>query len=608
MKFHNAKALTTVLAILAVVVIYTIIKIPYFDHNFTGEHSMKYSTYVEPALYMVEEKNPFHFQRTYSADPIEDWEGLTLEFPAIENESKGTIPQFPILEWKLAGMFALFPNLSIEMSTRIVMHAIGVITLIFSFLFVKEFVNRITAFIFTLLLATNPIFGFATFVTVYDSFNLMMLFIALFFLIRYLKNPKLFYCMAIAGVISGLGAAAKESMLLWILPIALILIFYESHGFFKKLFNIVSYILFLIIPYAITKVAIPTIGIETNRNLVILGLSFLMIVLLTILLPKTIPLIENLHKKKILIPIFILALIPTALIFFNLFYNPTLFKEFITDTKIFFNIDVYISMARQFLRYIGIPLALIGVFGMLSLPFLKDRSVRILGFSFLMGGIFFFLTAAKSIFFHDYYTIFLMAVVLLNASIFLSLMFEKINHLQLNFLIIILLAVFVLYPRATHMQAKISIQEDQFDQALEYFVENTKEYEFYIDEVQATYFSLYSGRPRVRDLVMLEDENFKKDVRELGFKEAMDKYNIKYLITFHEEPEYEKFANIFSEKELLRPSYRRSDLILSMVRPEEYEYFKDIEEREFIIEEHNLKEKFVFEKQIGNFRFFTFAN
>ncbi len=608
MKLQNMQKILTLLGILAIIVVYTIIKIPYFDHNFTGEHPMKYSAYVEPAIYMVEEKNPFHYQQKYRADPVKNPEGIVDGTVIVNDGERERLPQFPILQWMIAGMLKYSPNLSVEMNTRIVMHVIGVVTLIFAFLFVKEYTNRTISFIFTLLLATNPIFGFSTFVTVYDSFNLMILFISLFLLSRYLKNPKYFHYLAISGIIAGLGVAAKESLLLWILPIALILTFYESFSSFKKIFNFGSYLLFLLIPYAVTRYTVPNLNQNTRENLIILGLSFLFLLLLSFFLPKIKPLLEKLHKKKLFIPLIILALIPVGIFSFQLFYRPNLVEEFITDLNIFANMDMYIFMARQFVRHLGIPLAIAGIIGTLVVLFTKDKDIKMLGISFLAGGIVFLLVAAKSIFFHDYYTVFLMAVILLNASILLFFVFDKINHLQINIFLFILLLIFAVYPRVVSTQEILSTQEEKFDKALEYFIENTEEHEFYIDEVQATYFSLYSGRPRVRDLVMLEDKKFKQDVKELGFKEAMDKYRIKYLITFNEEPEYERFANIFSEEELLRPSYRRSDLILSMVRPEEYEYFEDMEERERIIEEYNLKEKFVFEKQIGNFRFFTFAD
>ncbi len=601
LTLHNIKKFTALLAILFVVIIYTIIKAPYFDQNFTGEHPMKYSAYVEPAIYMVQENDFTKNRKTYYADPIGNPSGII-----------GELPQFPKIEWSVASMMKIFPNLSIETNTRIAMHLIGIMILVFSFLSIKELTNTRIAFFFSLLLATNPIFGLATFVTVYDSVILAALFASLYFLAIYLKSRKPLYLLAIAGAIAGFGLAAKITLLIWIVPIVLILIFFKSPNLFTKIFDTAMYFLFISIPYLATKLAIPTIGEQKLQNSLILLIAIFVSIALVSILQKRkeeiLLLLENFHKKKFLLPILIVTTILIGLVGAQLVMTPAIREEFITDTKLLFNIDMYIYIARQFVRHIGIPLALLGLGGIVSLFFIKEKDIKVLSIAFLTSGLIFLVSSSKSIFFHDYYTIFLMAVILLNSAIAIYFVTQKINHLALNTLIFLLIFIFILLPRISHTQERYEVQQEKFDKALEYFIENTNKEDFYIDEVQATYFSLYSNRPRLRDLVILEDEIFKEKVRENGFKNTMNEYNIKYLITFNEQPEYEKYANIFSQEELKRPSYRRSDLILSIVNPEKYEYFEDIEQREKIVEEYNIEEKFVFEKQIGDFRFFTFQD
>ena len=601
LTLHNVKKITSIFAILFVVILYTIIKAPYFDQNFTGEHPMKYSAYVEPAIYMVENNDFSWNQRTYYADPIENPKSIYE-----------TLPQFPKIEWSIATMMKVFPNFSIETNTRLVMHLTGIMILVFSFLSVKELTNKKIAFFFSLLLATNPIFGLATFVTVYDSVILAILFASLYFLALFLKNRKPLYLLAIAGALLGFGLAAKVTLLIWAVPIVLILIFSKSPNFFTKLFDTTTYFIFMAIPYLATKLAIPTIGTQTLQNSMILLVSIIVSIALVNILQskkeKMLFYLESLHKKKFLIPILILAIVPITLVGIQLVLTPSIREEFIADTKLLFSLDMYIYMTRQFVRHIGIPLAILGIAGIVSLFFIKEKSIKVLNIAFLTAGAIFLLSSSKSIFFHDYYTIFLMAVILLSSATAIYFITEKINHMAINTLILILIFFLILIPRIASTQERFEAQQEDFDKALEYFIENTDEHDFYIDEVQATYFSLYSGRSRVGDLSMFDNEIFKEDVKELGFKQAMDKYNIKYLITFNEEPDYEKYANIFSQEELQRPSYRRSDLILSIVNPEKYEYFEDIEKRERIVEEENLKEKFVFEKQIGNFKFFTFVD
>jgi hypothetical protein len=145
-------------------------------------------------------------------------------------------------------------------------------------------------------------------------------------------------------------------------------------------------------------------------------------------------------------------------------------------------------------------------------------------------------------------------------------------------------------------------------ETLEFLKENMDEKDFYLEEYFFSYFTIHADIRRVGDFVMFENENFKKDVQEIGFKNTMEKYNIKFVVTFNEEPDYIRYANIFSEEELLRPSYRRNDIILSTVRPQEFQYFEDEDVRKKIIEEYNVKDKFVFVKEIGVFRIFGFVN
>lgn len=588
-SLYNFKKFTSLLAILVVLITYTVIKIPYFNQDFTGEHPMKYSAYVEPALHMSGNNDFFEYKKQYYSDPLDK----TIQ----EN------PSFPILEWKLATMYKIFSNVSVEINTRLVMYMFGILTLIFSFLFLKEFTNKKIAFFSSIFLATNPIFGLATFVTVYDSVILMYLFASLYFLTLFLKNRKPLFLITIAGALAGLGIAAKITLLVWLLPIVLIVIFFKSPNLYTKLFDTTTYLFFLFLPYIATK---------PEEKILSLAMAILVAVFLTRFLEirkdKILFYLENLHKKKFLLPITILAVLPIILIIMQTLQDSGIREEFITDSKLLFNFDMYLYMTRQFVRHLGIPLALLGILGIFSLFFIKEKDIKVVGFAFLISGFLFLITSAKSIFFHDYYTIFLMAVILLQGAIAIYFVTEKIKNFAINTLIFFLIFLFILIPRISHTKERFEPQEEKFDKALEYFIENTQEEDFYIDEVQATYFSTYSKRKRVGDLVMLEDVNFKSEVREFGFKETMDKYNIKYLITFNDEPEYEKYANIFSEDVLQRPSYRRTDLILSIVNSEKYEYFEDLEQREQIVEQYNLKEKFVLEKKIGNFKFFTFAN
>jgi len=601
-KFFNLKNIQKSLPIIVLIIsiiVFTLIKVPYFDYNFSGEHEMKYSAYVEPAINMVEERDPFFYQQQYSANPIENDQGISEE-----------LPQLPILQWMLAGSFETFQDNSIEVNTRIVMHVIGIITLIFFFLSIKELSNNIIASISTLFLSTNSIFGLSTFVTVYDSFILMTLFISLYFLTLYIKQRSPLHFLTISAIIAGIGVSAKISLLVYLAPIVAILILFKSPSVKTKIFDSTIYIIFLIIPYIATTLAIPNISTQTNQSILIIISTIILSIflgrILNIKKQNILKILENLHRKKYLIPgtIIIGIILLGFLIPIIISQAPT--AEFLTDSKLIFNPYVYFEITKQFVRNITIPVALLSILGLFTLPFFKSRDIKIMTTSFLIAGIIFVIVASKSIFFHDYYTVFLMSASIILAGVGISFILQKYQNLPTYLLITVLIILFVLIPNTYQTQERISMQQEGLEEAVEYLKKNTEKGDYYIDEAQATYFSLYANRFRLDDISTLEDEQFKKDVQNLGFAEAMDKYGIKYLITFGDEPEYVRYANIFSDEDLKRPSYRRSDLILSRVQPDEHRYFEDKDLREEIIYEENLRKSFEFQKEFGNFRFFTF--
>ena len=79
-----------VLDLLLAITAFTWIKVPYLTAPFTGEHSMKYNTYVEPAVYMVQKDSMLWNQKKYVSDPVHNPEGI---FPKFEH--------LPLMEWGL---------------------------------------------------------------------------------------------------------------------------------------------------------------------------------------------------------------------------------------------------------------------------------------------------------------------------------------------------------------------------------------------------------------------------------------------------------------------------------------------------------------------------
>ena len=85
------------LGLIAILFLFTWIKAPYLAAPFTGEHSMKYNTYVEPAVYMVQKDSMLWNQKKYVSDPVHNPEGI---FPKFEH--------LPLMEWGLFLTYRLF--------------------------------------------------------------------------------------------------------------------------------------------------------------------------------------------------------------------------------------------------------------------------------------------------------------------------------------------------------------------------------------------------------------------------------------------------------------------------------------------------------------------
>ena len=149
---------------------------------------------------------------------------------------------------------------------------------------------------------------------------------------------------------------------------------------------------------------------------------------------------------------------------------------------------------------------------------------------------------------------------------------------------------------------------NNYEEAAEYLSKNTEEGDLYIDDSYLSSLTLETGISRVGDINYLSNEIFKKDIKKLGFKKAMDKYNIKYLITFNENPDYQDFAQMFSDDYLETTEFDRGQIILNIIDPNKYKQYSDSSIREALVRQHKLEKNFTLEKEIGPYRFFTFSN
>jgi len=179
------------------------------------------------------------------------------------------------------------------------------------------------------------------------------------------------------------------------------------------------------------------------------------------------------------------------------------------------------------------------------------------------------------------------------------------------FQIIILIAFILMVLPVSYFTAVNGYQTAKWDSDLKEvatFLEDNSEYsEFYIDEVGVLSLTIDTGRPRIgrETISFIESDLFKDSIRDVGFSATMFKYNIKYLITTLDSPRYDVYAALFSNESLQTSGAMRTEKILERVSG--ITFFSDADVRLRLIEEFNIKEKFILEKRIGKYKIYSFA-
>ncbi|MFW6450597.1 MAG: ArnT family glycosyltransferase, partial [Nanoarchaeota archaeon] len=213
-----------VIGLVLILLLFTAIKAPHMDLTFTGKHEMKYSAIVEPAKHMYEMNDPLWNQKKYRTVPIINPDG--------KHESFG---HYPLMEWGLYATFKLFPENSYEFNARMFTAFFGLIFLLGMFHLLKKFMSKKATLLVLLLLSTNVIIQFFSYVTVMDTTMLIFFIFSLIALINGLKKdwlPLIF----LAGVLGGIGVNLKYSLIIISLCIYILFIFcWPRRGLSQKL-------------------------------------------------------------------------------------------------------------------------------------------------------------------------------------------------------------------------------------------------------------------------------------------------------------------------------------------------------------------------------------
>lgn len=597
--FFNRHGFRRILTLGVILLVFSGIKIPYLKTPFTGAHSTKYTTYVEPAVYMAEKNNIFWYQQKYSSDPVFNPEGIHSKFP-----------HFPLFEWGLFVFYKAIPLGNLEFKTRIFTHFIGFLILISSYIFFCEWLKKNLALIITGLISINPVFVFSTFVTVLDSLVILLMFVSFILLTKFFKLKKS-DTLLLSGVTFGLGVSIKYSLLLWMWPICLMIFYYKKESTSDFIFNCLVYTLTGIFFVGFVKTSINILPGSLLKGMLVACVWFLFFFGIRYGLNKYEftfrGLIERLLRHVVLIFIGFLIAIGVTYTVFRLTDFHEYYDDFLTDGHLIFNIRMYKHMVMaQFRNYMTESVLWIAIAGFLLVLFSVKNNIKIIALSFFFGSIFYWILTSKVMFFHNYYTLIIMITSSILAGYAMYYILCSMNT-KLAKLIFGGMFFLLVFPNSLRESISNISGYDDFSKTIEFIKNHTDEKDKLIYEGPIGSLAIYTKRSLVRPY-RLNNENIKKDIKEMGFSNTMQKYNIKYLLSPYEKPRYIDYANLFSDTKMHYPSSNRGYLISKEVGTIPKSLGQNYSDLEEIVREYDIHSKFALKADFGKIKVYSFSN
>ena len=586
-------------ALLLVMMVFTIIKAPYFGISFTGDHSMKYNTYVEAALHM-EQKNDFTwYQLKYQADPVDNPEGIRREFG-----------HFPLYEWGLFSTFKLLPKGSIETKTRIYTHFLGLLILGCIFLFLRYWTPTNFALLAVSLIAINPMISFATFVTVLDSMAILFTFISLMVLNGYFESEK-FSKLFWAGIVFGIGNSIKYSMFLWAAPIGLLLMYYKRRSNTLFIRDCTIYLALGLMCIVTNYTSISKLPGFPIKSMILFGIWIIIYLVIYIVLNKNLgkinDFIDRLWKRKFLLCFLVTIALASGILLLKKSPLGGYIREFLTDSSILFNYQVYLHMFRiQFKSYMTPAIFWLGIAGLALVLSTKRGDLKNVTNSFLLGSIVYWIIAAKAMFIHNYYTMIIMIAFSFYAAVALYYIQMDIPSLRAKIIVLVLFAL-IIFPRSYEETIAMLGRNQDISEVNQFVLKNTNENDIILNESSLTPITIYTGRSLIYPELIV-NKTFREEIRKFGITNTMHKYKIKYLFTMNKIPSYENLAFLYTDDYNTGTLFDRHEFIYKTIGKNNPDYEKKINVLENIVKLHNLPSKLKLEAEIGGFRFFSFVD
>ena len=589
----RAQGLINLLVLIFIIILFSSIKQPYKELSFTGVHELKYTSYLGPALSMLD-NGPFWYERMDEADLF----------------SNGIYPDFkhyPFMEWSLYGMLKIFPEQSIESNTRNLLTFIGILTLIFIYLSFTQVISKKHTLFILAMISMTYIFQLNTFVTVMDVWTLLCLFLSLYLMIMALKkdSSKILF---ISSIIAGIGVNLKYSAILFYVPIFLcFLIFYKKFHEPKRIFYILLFMCNLLVQTIIFRLSLRNLP---SKTLVAIFMFVLFVFILIVVYKKmfwiekkVVSFISNIGYKKTYFMLFI-GLVVVVFIVLNVSWVNYFASTFLTNKHYIFNWNQYSLFLEKIKIWVTQPIYSMGIAWIIIGLFVPSKKIKLLFYSFLFGALTYFVLASKTMYHHQYYTHIIIITLTSYAYIFTQIFNKKIEKAVIILLLVALL-IFVVYP------ANKSLIDEEFSKSLPvvknvsmYLAESMNEDEIFIlgdDVVQAvglyahkkSFIEIYEIRENTQTTLAL------KSIIDEGenLSSVMEHYSIKYYVSrVKKTSAYPGLGRLFFNEEA--PYVCSNEQICS-----QNERLKEIGPDIF---EQEIKDYMILEKQIGDHFIYRF--
>jgi hypothetical protein len=251
----------------------------------------------------------------------------------------------------------------------------------------------------------------------------------------------------------------------------------------------------------------------------------------------------------------------------------------------------------------------LGIFGFLIMLVTNKARFKNVIYSFIGGSLIYWVIASKAIFFHNYYTMIIMVTFSLLASFTLCYIIQSVKEIRIKIIVAILFAIIIFPPVYGDTVTKLRNYQN-IDEVIKFIKSNTTENEFIVYEGWLSPLAIYTGRGFIQPAILVTS-GFRKEIQELGFSAAMQKYHIKYLFTSNEKPFYKDFVPLFVETNIIEASGRthnRNIYIHSLLGTNDPKLDMDLKYLDEMEQKYKIAEKFMLEANLGRYKFFKFIN